>query len=601
MIGSLMSRMATAEKLSVAQLQKAIKDGTLPAYVGIPLLQDKMKQQKDAQASAQGQQPQQPPIAEQVMQEAAASEMPQQAPMMAGAPQGIDTAPSNLPAQGMAGGGIVAFANGDLVDDDEEDDSLEEARQLAEVQSLFDSAAGRLGRSLSEGQGAGITGAYGMNPEGRSGSGMNPESKGGMGFKEKIEHLESRGRDFDKEGKILTSPKGAKGKMQTMDATVRAPGFGVAPAKDNSLEERNRVGRDYADALKDYYKGNEKIAAMAYNWGPGNVDKWLASGMKGPVPGETRQYAANFAQGGEVKHFAEAGLVERANQFLGFGDTEEPASEFGRDIKRLRKYAAEPGINEALIEKARGVGEYFKPSSPKPTKQVWSTFDAASKAFEQEQATKNLPPAGPLTQGTPPTGSGIDSAITKEPSFEDKYMSLLKGREENTTKQRSVDNYMALLQAGLGMMGGTSPYTAVNIGQGASSGVAAKLASEKNRIAEEAATMKGYGNLYSTQQNAKLREMLAGQNTEAKIGQQIGLRERQLENLAKDTVLKTGLLADSAEAQAKIAKEVERLKSGDEYLKKLYTQYGLPPIGTSAAPQPDLVSRAQERLKNRGY
>jgi len=89
MIGSLMSRMGSADKLSIPQLQQAIKNGTLPAYIGIPLLQDKMREQKSSQA----QQPQQPPIAQQVMQEA----------------QGIDSAQSNLPTE-MAHGGIVAFS-----------------------------------------------------------------------------------------------------------------------------------------------------------------------------------------------------------------------------------------------------------------------------------------------------------------------------------------------------------------------------------------------------------------------------------------------------------------------------------------------------------
>ena len=46
MIGSLMSRMADAEKLSIQQLQKAVQDGTVPAYVGVPLIQDKLKQEK---------------------------------------------------------------------------------------------------------------------------------------------------------------------------------------------------------------------------------------------------------------------------------------------------------------------------------------------------------------------------------------------------------------------------------------------------------------------------------------------------------------------------------------------------------------------------
>ena len=54
-----MSRMEDAQKLSIPQLQKSIQDGVLPAYIGIPLLQDKIKQAQSAQSP---QQPQQPPL-----------------------------------------------------------------------------------------------------------------------------------------------------------------------------------------------------------------------------------------------------------------------------------------------------------------------------------------------------------------------------------------------------------------------------------------------------------------------------------------------------------------------------------------------------------
>ena len=126
MIGSLMSRMEDAQKLSIQQLQKSIQDGVLPAYIGIPLLQDKIKQAQSAQSS---QAPQQPPIAQQVLAQAKQIESgmipqqsmppqpqmaqpPQQPPQMAQQmPQGIDSAESNLPTE-MAEGGIVGFANG---------------------------------------------------------------------------------------------------------------------------------------------------------------------------------------------------------------------------------------------------------------------------------------------------------------------------------------------------------------------------------------------------------------------------------------------------------------------------------------------------------
>ena len=103
MINSIIGKMAGAEKLSVAQLQQAIKDGTIPAYVGIPMLQDKMKQAQQAQVAGAMGAPKQPPVAQQIMQAASQHE-------------GIDHLPSNLPAEGMAGGGIVAFDDGGEVE-----------------------------------------------------------------------------------------------------------------------------------------------------------------------------------------------------------------------------------------------------------------------------------------------------------------------------------------------------------------------------------------------------------------------------------------------------------------------------------------------------
>ena len=103
MINSMIHNMIDAEKLSIPQLQQALRNGTVPPYVGIPLLQQKVQMQKQAQAQAQGMQPAKPPIAQQVMAEADQS---------AHAPQGIPSLPSNLPVEHMAGGGIIAFEGG---------------------------------------------------------------------------------------------------------------------------------------------------------------------------------------------------------------------------------------------------------------------------------------------------------------------------------------------------------------------------------------------------------------------------------------------------------------------------------------------------------
>jgi len=93
-------RIATAERMSVDQLKQSLQNKTLPAYIAIPLIEEKMNMEERMRNMQAMQQPsQQPPIAEQVLSRA----------------QGIDTLPTNLaqaPTQDMAGGGIVAFADG---------------------------------------------------------------------------------------------------------------------------------------------------------------------------------------------------------------------------------------------------------------------------------------------------------------------------------------------------------------------------------------------------------------------------------------------------------------------------------------------------------
>jgi len=106
-----------------------------------------------------------------------------------------------------------------------------------------------------------------------------------------VMQAESRGKRFT-DGKLTTSTKGAQGEMQVMPKTQRDPGFGVKPAQDNSPEEIARVGKDYLKALVRKF-GDTDTALVAYNWGPGNANKWLASGADpSKLPKETQAYLA---------------------------------------------------------------------------------------------------------------------------------------------------------------------------------------------------------------------------------------------------------------------------------------------------------------------
>lgn len=87
------------------------------------------------------------------------------------------------------------------------------------------------------------------------------------------------------------SPKGAMGAWQVMPNTNKNPGFGVAPARDDSRAELDRVGREYSDAMLKRYNGNQQLGAIAYNMGPGATDAWLKKGARfEDLPRETKDY-----------------------------------------------------------------------------------------------------------------------------------------------------------------------------------------------------------------------------------------------------------------------------------------------------------------------
>lgn len=82
--------------------------------------------------------------------------------------------------------------------------------------------------------------------------------------------------------------------MQVMPATARDPGYGVAPARNDSPQEYNRVGNEYLEALYRKYGDPAKMWA-AYNAGPGRLEKALRT--LGPnwlrgMPRETQEYVA---------------------------------------------------------------------------------------------------------------------------------------------------------------------------------------------------------------------------------------------------------------------------------------------------------------------
>ena len=93
----------------------------------------------------------------------------------------------------------------------------------------------------------------------------------------------------------VNASSGASGLMQVMPATAASPGFGVAPLPWDQrfdAEANRRFGTDYLNAMLNRYDGDQARALVAYNWGPGNADKW--SGDMAALPDETRNYVASI-------------------------------------------------------------------------------------------------------------------------------------------------------------------------------------------------------------------------------------------------------------------------------------------------------------------
>jgi hypothetical protein len=82
----------------------------------------------------------------------------------------------------------------------------------------------------------------------------------------------------------LTSSKGAAGLLQLMPGTAK--GLGVTDVMD--VDQNLNAGYKYANQMYTKY-GDWGLAMAAYNWGPGNLDKYLA-GTKSSMPTETINY-----------------------------------------------------------------------------------------------------------------------------------------------------------------------------------------------------------------------------------------------------------------------------------------------------------------------
>ncbi len=472
---------------------------------------------------------QQPSVMEQKMMEIAQAEnpapepqmMPQQiAQMPTQLPEEVGIAQNPVPPMQMAGGGIIAFAPGGDVDEDDDDDASYEdyldELQRARLESMI---LNTYQDTDTSGAGIAYTEPMLQTPAvGIKAVSKDKEEKGPDDLVKRLQAQimakESGGRRYDKEGNLLTSSKGALGEMQVMPYTSRDPGFGIKPARSNDPDELRRVGNEYAAAMYNRY-GDPKLAMIAYNMGPGATDKWLAAGADPrKLPKETQGYirGVSLAEGGEVKRFQDGGTMG------GFGD-----ENYDMDALRIQELDAARKRKEAedryefLQRSAPGIAARMTPPVPSETRPMVG-YEATGKRsgateenigkFLKDRAETNVASAAPA----------VTEAVPMSP-YDMLYNELaqdVRARREALAKNRKQDASMAMLAAGLGMLGGTSPYAFVNIGQGGGQGVAQYGALQRARAAEEAGIGSLQNKMLSTAMTGELRKEMQAQTKQAK-------------------------------------------------------------------------------------
>jgi len=550
-------------------------------------------------------------VMEQIMAQNAMAEQPQQQmPTMENS--GVAQLP--VPEREYAGGGIVAFAKGSMIDldDDEIDASDDYAKAAAMVQRAnampvgmpatmpaaipvnapaakpsilpqsYEAALAEKGQTPASVRKMMIDspkkGDYVMPP-------MDVPKRGGHKYEDMvIKEAQRLGVDpslalhvlYKETGNVKNpetakSSAGALGVMQLMPKTAK--GLGVDPLNP---EENIRGGVTYLKQMYDKYN-DPTLALAAYNAGPGRLDKALKSGQGiSGLPRETQNYvvASRMAGGGEVKHFQYGG-----NTMGGF-ELDSYPSDDSLMSPEYQKYFKE---YQKELEKRMKSKKDLPPSLQAP--------DLKTTPIETKRISDgdNVP----YVDGKAPPVVQAKIPEIKEKTAMDLFLEQNAADREALGKQRSEDRNMALLAAGLGMLGGESPYAFANIGKGGLSGVSYLSDANKQRAAQQAALDKNrvaamhYGNIgdyYKSQILGKEEKLALQQKAledrqyERSIGE-ITRINTAIENAAKNNIVQSKSieeLIDPAKRDLLIERERARLaKIAAPQLKSLYAKAGL--------------------------
>jgi soluble lytic murein transglycosylase-like protein len=620
-------------------------------------------------------------VMEQIIAQNSAAEQPQQQmPEMENS--GVAQLP--VPEREYAGGGIVAFAKGSMIDldDDEIDASDDYAKAAAMVQranampvgmpaamaanapaakpSIFPKSyeatlaeKGQTPASIRQMMiNAPKKGDYVMPP-------LDAPKRGGHKYEDMvIKEAQRIGLDpsiavhaLYKETGNLKNPETAKssagaiGVMQLMPKTAKELGVDPLVPEDNV-----RGGVMYLKKMYDKYQ-DPTLALAAYNAGPGRLDKALKSGQGiAGLSRETQNYvvANRMASGGEVKHFDTGGLnkpfmtdskgITRVPQYpLALYKGVPRASAYTKLMRKVpylgAALTAAEGI-DALVDSDTGTAsEFLDPISAMQGTQGGYERPIKKDVYAQmkeDMRAENAPKPKPsvtankisrdfdtTSEEIPPAPAAVPAApvVAPKTAFE-MFMEQNDLDRAALGKQRSEDRNMALLAAGLGMLGGESPYAFANIGKGGLSGVSYLSEANKQRAAQQAALDKNrvaamhYANIgkyydsqtLSKEDKLRLQERQLSEGIESKAERNILELNKNIEAQAiKNVSAMKGIdeLTDPAKLAQLQKNEIARLKAENQPLfDKLYKKAGLE-MPTLSSPTSALQAQADAILKGK--
>ena len=467
------------------------------------------------QLMAQNAQAEQPQMPQQMPQQMA----PMQQPMPQEMPQDMGVGQLPIPERQYAGGGIIAFADGGMSDyeDDDYEDSLEEADYNSMIERAMNAGEDDYTPTFETRHAKG-------SPQSFPNTGKDVGIASGRKQSKQVTDEDQARRynvgnlrpsGFAYPGQIGLS-KGKFAMFDSPEAGLNALHHDIGIKLNRGLDTPTKFISVYAPE-----KDNNKVDVYSKN-----VANMLGIGPNDKIPNTpaARQLLANaivrqegahkataaFAHGGDVQNFASKGYVEENTEYdpfsgmpIGGAETYIPRSktreipaEYFMDLPEQRKAAAQANKNmispKVVPPKMPPELQNVPVRSNTPTAQEFKDFDQAAALFQAENMGRN---ASTQAQETPK-------------SRLDQYMEKMLAREAAMEARRGDDKNMALLTAGLGILGGTSPYAMANIGQGALAGVQNLREADKQRAAEQSALDKSM--LYATRYQGV--EDLAKQN-----------------------------------------------------------------------------------------